>query len=68
MTLPGRIYPEPMEGAGSDSPQSLLAETPDNMRDSEDDEDVDFIPAVINNKVRKTATASEGVSKVAWFR
>ena len=68
MTLPAKIYPEPMEDAGSDSPQALLVERPDDMGDSEDDEDIDFIPAVINNKVRKAAKASEEVSKVAWSR
>ncbi len=68
MTLPARIYPEPMEDAGSDSPQALLVETPDNMMDSEDDEDIDFIPAVINNKVSKAAKVTEEVSKVAWSK
>ena len=38
------------------------------MMDSEDDEDIDFIPAVINNKVSKAAKVTEEVSKVAWSK
>ena len=44
-----------MEGAGSDSPQALLATRTDATIDNDDDEEEDFIPAVINAKVSEAA-------------
>ena len=38
------------------------------MRDSEDDEDESYIPAVFNRNVRKASNATDEMSKVAWSR
>lgn len=64
MTLPARVYPEPLQGAGSDSPQALLAERTDNMTDSEDDDDDRYIPAVIDNKVSKVFSRVKGCPRL----
>lgn len=49
MTYPAKIYPEPTEAAGTDSPRALLDDSLNAMEYS--DEDV-FIPSVSDKKVR----------------
>ena len=66
MTSPARIYPEPMEGAGSDSPEALLAGGSEIMGDSEDDEDEHYIPALVNKKVSNSVNIVQPLSKVRW--
>ena len=61
MTITSRIYPEPMEGAGTDSPQALLAGRTDAMMDGDDNS---FISVFVDKKVRVARLCFAEMSKV----
>ena len=63
MTITSRIYPEPMEGAGTDSPQALLAGRTDAMMDGDEDS---FVSVFVDKKVRVARLSFAEMSKVTW--